>query len=296
MRVRKLRKKSACTWRSKRGRRKLTGLLFVLPHLTGVLLFYLIPFLDVVRRSFVRFDGSFFGLGNYRNVLSNEAFLLAARNTFRFTAVCIPLLFVLAFALALLLRRAGARAGRYKSALLLPFAVPAASVVLLWRVLFDTKGLLNGLFDALGATGCDWMNTGSAFYVLVGSYLWKNTGYVVILFLAALSQVPETLYEAARMDGAGRRAIFRYITLPCIRNASYTIFVLSLLNSFKVFREAYLVAGSYPQEDIYLLQHVFNNWFLNMDVDKMAAGAVLLALVVSAGIGALERVWQDGEV
>ena len=270
--MRKLRKKSACTWRSKRGRRKLTGLLFVLPHLTGVLLFYLIPFLDVVRCSFVRFDGSFFGLGNYRNVLSNEAFLLAARNTFRFTAVC------------------------YKSALLLPFAVPAASVVLLWRVLFDTKGLLNGLFDALGATGCDWMNTGSAFYVLVGSYLWKNTGYVVILFLAALSQVPETLYEAARMDGAGRRAIFRYITLPCIRNASYTIFVLSLLNSFKVFREAYLVAGSYPQEDIYLLQHVFNNWFLNMDVDKMAAGAVLLALVVSAGIGALERVWQDREV
>lgn len=270
-------------------------MLFVLPGFSGVLVFCLIPFGDVVRRSVVRSDGSFCGLMNYKTVLSNEAFLLAARNTLRFTAVCIPLLFVIAFALALLLGQAGARAKWYKSALLVPFAVPAASVALLWRVLFDTKGLINGALAAFGRAGVDWMNTENAFYVLVGSYLWKNTGYVVLLFLAALAQIPQTIYEAARMDGAGRMACFRYITLPGIRCASYAILVISLLNSFKVFREAYLVAGSYPQEDIYLLQHVFNNWFVRMDVGKMSAGAVLLALVIGACIGGLQRLWQGKE-
>ena len=125
-----------------------------------------------------------------------------------------------------------------------------------------------------------------------GSLGAKNLGYDVVLWLAGLASVPETIYEAARMDGAGAMACFFSITLPCIRPISFTIIVISLLNSFKVFREAWMVAGNYPQESIYLLQHLFNNWFRDLAVDKMSAGAVVLSAVILLLIGTLQKSWK----
>ena len=136
------------------------------------------------------------------------------------------------------------------------------------------------------------MNTGASFAVLVFSYIWKNLGYTMILWLAGLASVPQSVYEAAEMDGAKKSVQFFKITLPLIRPMIFTIVVLSFLNSFKVFREAYLVAGNYPQEDIYLLQHLFNNWFLSLSVDKMAAASVLLAGVIGGFVLILQRLWE----
>ena len=275
--------------------KKRIGWLFILPSLMGVAVFYVIPFGDVVRRSFLRAarstaDGrGFAGLDNYRYVLANPAFRLAAGNTMRFVLVCIPLLLALSLGLAVLLQatRNGQRV--LKSAYLIPLAVPAASVILLWNVVFDSHGCLNGILALLGYEGMDWMNTDAAFSVLVFSYLWKNLGYDVILWLTGLSRISGSIYEAARVDGAGGWKCFRYITLPNIRPVAFTIVILSLLNSFKVFREAYLVAGNYPQEKIYLLQHVFNNWFAELSVDKMAAGSVLLCVLITAFVVLLQH-------
>ena len=277
-----------------RRKKRMAGWCFVLPGFAGVLLFYLIPFLDVVRRSFYNAVGKqFCGLTNYRTVFENAAFRLAAGNTAKFLAVCLPLLLLLSFAVALLLQRAGRLAPLIKSACMVPLAVPAASVVLIWKLVFDDRGLLNGLLERTGLPwGSDWMNTGVAFGVLVFSYIWKNLGYDVVLWLAGLASVPETLYEAAKMDGAGALARFIFITLPYIRPISFTIIVISLLNSFKVFREAWLVAGNYPEERIYLLQHLFNNWFRDLAMDKMAAGAVMLSAVILALVAALKRSWD----
>ncbi len=277
-----------------RRKKRMAGWCFVLPGFAGVLLFYLIPFLDVVRRSFYNAVGKqFCGLANYRTVFENAAFRLAAGNTAKFLAVCLPLLLLLSFAVALLLQRAGRLAPLIKSACMVPLAVPAASVVLIWKLVFDGHGLLNGLLERVGLPwGSDWMNTGAAFGVLVFSYIWKNLGYDVVLWLAGLASVPETLYEAAKMDGAGSLARFIFITLPYIRPISFTIIVISLLNSFKVFREAWLVAGNYPEESIYLLQHLFNNWFRDLAMDKMAAGAVMLSAVILALVAALKRSWD----
>ena len=93
-----------------------------------------------------------------------------------------------------------------------------------------------------------------------------------------MMSVPESLAEAARVDGATERQCVRYVVLPQLKPVFYTITMLSFLNSFKVFREAYLVAGSYPQRSMYLLQHLFNNWFTNLEIDKMSSAAVLLAV------------------
>ncbi len=158
--------------------------------------------------------------------------------------------------------------------------------------MFDVHGFLNGILNLFGCSAIDWMNTGAAFAVLVFSYIWKNLGYTLVLWLAGLASVPQDVYEAAQIDGAGRLVRFFKITLPLIKPMIFTIVVLSLLNSFKVFREAYLVSGNYPQESIYLLQHLFNNWFLDLSVDKMAAGSVLLALVIGIFVAVLEHSWE----
>ena len=165
-------------------------------------------------------------------------------------------------------------------------------MVLLWKLMFDRSGFVNGILHLCGLHAVDWMNTGASFAVLVFSYIWKNLGYTMILWLAGLASVPQSVYEAAEMDGAKKSVQFFKITLPLIRPMIFTIVVLSFLNSFKVFREAYLVAGNYPQEDIYLLQHLFNNWFLSLSVDKMAAASVLLAGVIGGFVLILQRLWE----
>lgn len=282
---------------NRKRRRAFSGLLFLFPGFLGITVFYLVPFADVVRRSFMQASGeTFCGADNYKLVLNNAAFLLASKNTARFVLVCLPLLLVLSLLLALLVNGLAEKLKTaFKSAFLLPMAIPAASVVLLWRLLFDVHGFVNGIVHRLGGTPIDWMNTGAAFAVLVFSYLWKNLGYTLILWLAGLASVPKEVYEAASIDGAGAVRKFFRITLPLIKPMIFTIVVLSLLNSFKVFREAYLVCGNYPQESIYLLQHLFNNWFLSLSVDKMAAGSVMLTLVIGIFVGILALCWEKGE-
>lgn len=272
------------------------GWFFILPSFIGVMLFYFLPFADVVRRSFMRAVGTgFAGVDNFRQVLENRAFRLAVSNTLRFVLVCLPLLLVLSLGVGVLLQRLVKGKQFLKSAYLIPLAIPAASVVLLWQLVFDNQGALNGILHFLHLAGKDWMNTDASFGVLVFSYIWKNLGYDVILWMAGLQGISSSLYEAAKVDGAGAWKCFRYITLPNIRPVACTIVILSFLNSFKVFREAYLVAGNYPQEKIYLLQHVFNNWFAELSMDKMAAGSVLLCLVVTVFVLFLHRSWDWGK-
>ena len=267
--------------------------LFILPGFAGVLVFYIIPFGDVVRRSFMKTMGNgFAGLSNYRLAAGNPAFQLAAGNTTRFVLTCIPLLLLLSLGIAVLLQGQGKYKHLLKSAYLVPLAIPAASVVLLWNIVFDSSGILNGILSFLHLKTRDWMNTGSVFGVLVFSYTWKNLGYDVVLWTAGLNGIPDSIYEAAKVDGAGSFKSFFYITIPNIRPVAVTIIILSFLNSFKVFREAYLVAGNYPQEQIYLLQHVFNNWFAELSIDKMAAGSVMLCLVLVVFVIFLHKSWK----
>ena len=274
----------------KHKRREWTGLLFILPSLLGVLACVLAPFADVVRRSFLSaITEEWVGLKNYRDVLGNEAFRLACWNTLRFSAVCLPVLVGLSLLIGAALQKRSAWGDGLKSAFLFPMAIPVASIVLVWRLLFERQGVLNGLLVQWGLDPVDWMGSPTAFWVLVGSYLWKNLGYDIVLWMAGLSGISTAIYEAARIDGAGEWTIFRRITLPCLRPTMFTVSVLSILNSFKVFREAYLVAGEYPHRSMYLLQHLFNNWFRDLCFDRMAAGAVMMALTVLCLIGLLRR-------
>lgn len=253
----------------------------------------MIPFLDVIRRSFTgAIGGNFVGLSNYLLIFDNHVFWLAVKNTFRFVIVCLPLLILLSLAVAVLLHRLE-HMQLLKSAYLLPMAVPTASVVLIWKLLFHKQGLLNDLIIKLGGEALDFMGTDAAFWVLVISYIWKNIGYTVVLWIAGIQNIPTSILEAARVDGAGEWTCFYKIIFPNLKPVLYTISVFSFINSFKVFREAYLVAGSYPHESMYLLQHLFNNWFLKLELDKMAAAAVCMAIVLTGAILGLALLWDS---
>lgn len=272
---------------------------FLLPSLAGVLIFVLLPFADVVRRSFLTaVTEEWTGLHNYELVFANQAFRLAVKNTVCFTLVCLPLLIGIGLFLSVQLSRLK-KVQLIKSLFLLPMAMPAATVVLIWKMIFAKQGFLNAglLLAGLLPEGAmpDYMGTGASFWVLVFSYIWKNLGYTMVLWLAGIFSVSEGLTEAARVDGATKRQCFWYVIFPNLKGSLYTITVLSFLNSFKVFREAYLVAGSYPHESMYLLQHLFNNWFVNLELDKMAASAVCVGAVLFAVILLLQRLWDHEE-
>ncbi len=275
---------------------------FVFPGFAGILLFVLAPFGDVVRRSFLEaVTGDFNGIKNYQSVFQNQAFLLAVKNTFRFTLVGIPLLVLSGFAAALLLCGLKKK-GWIKSLYLFPFAMPTATIVLVWKMTFYKQGFLNLFLTSLGAwTGLwgevhiEYLGSGDAFWVLTGSYVWKNMGYTVTLWMAGILSIPVQLLEAARVDGAGKWQRLWYVILPNLKGSLYTIVVLSFLNSFKIYREAYLTAGAYPDKSIYLLQHLFNNWFVNLELDKMAAAAVCTGGFLMMVILLLQRLWDKGE-
>lgn len=281
-------------------REKRAFLRFLAISLAGVILFVILPFMDVFKRSFTTaVTGTFNGIHNYQTIFGNEAFLLAVKNTLRFTGICIPLLVTTGLIIAVLLSRMKS-AGIIKSLYLFPLAMPTATVVIVWRMFFYKQGFLNSFLSRLGEwTGwwgeinTDYIGGKAVFWVLVFSYIWKNTGYTVVLWLAGILGIPNQLLEAAKVDGATQVQCFFKVVLPNLKGSLYTIVVLSFLNSFKIYREAYLVAGAYPEPDIYMLQHLFNNWFVNMEFDKMAAAAVCVGGFLFAVIMVLQHFWDS---
>jgi multiple sugar transport system permease protein len=259
-----------------------TALLFLLPSLTGFALFYLVPYAGAIVFSLLDrpVGGRFVGPANYVALLSNPAFLRATANTLVFSAICLPAIVALSLAVALLLDRSVRGFTFFRAALVAPLVVPVASVVLVWRIVFDPRGPLNGLLGRVGIIGPDWLNSGSAIWVILAVYLWKNLGYGMILFLAGLQGIPASYYEAARLDGARRWTVFRRITLVYLTPTTFFVLVISIINSFKVFRETYLMAGPYPDQSIYFLQHYMNNAFFSLNYQKLTSAAFVMSVAI----------------
>jgi len=279
-----LKTRRSCIMRNKTqsGRLARKAYLFLLPSLAGTAVFVLLPYVDVVRRSFFEAAGGrFVAMQNYVTVAGNSAFRLASFNTLRFLVICVPLLVLVSLFCSMLIAGLKEEETVFKTSLLVPLAIPVASIVLLWKLFFHPQGMVNQITALFGMAGIDWINGDTAFGVLVFTYVWKNLGYDVVLWVAGLAAISDELYEAARVDGAGIVARFLYVTLPGLSKTAFLVVSLSVFNSFKVFREAYLIAGEYPHESIYMLQHLFNHWFVTLDIQKMSAASVLLLLVVA---------------
>jgi len=274
---------------SMRSRDQVNGMIWLAPSAIGVAVFYILPFLVIVyysmidnpiSRNFVFFD-------NFVALFQNMAFRIAAANTLRFSLTAVPLAVLLALLLALLLEARIPLKSQLRTFFLSPLMVPIASVVLIWQVLFHFDGAINELLAIFGVDRIDWLQSEHNQLVVISLFLWKNLGYNMILFMAALSNIPKDLLEVADVEGAG--PIYKLISVK-LRYLSPTLLfvtILSLINSFKVFREAYLLAGDYPYGGLYMLQHFMNNIFRSLDYQRLASAAVTMAIAMVVIIAVL---------
>jgi len=263
---------------------------YLTPSLLGVLIFFFLPLLMLLKTSFQKSatNNDWVGFKNYERVLSNDAFILASKNTVTFALLAVPLAVILALLLAILLNTGIPGKSIFRSILLNPMMVPVASVVLIWQVFFSYNGVVNGwgmsFFDA---DKIDWLKSEYAQVVIQLLFVWKNLGYNMVLFLAALNSIPEEVLEAARLDGAGSLTCFFKIKMHYLSSTLFFVSIMSLINSFKIFREVYLLTGDHPTDYLYMLQHFMNNAFANLDYSKLSAGAILMCIVMIVIVGGL---------
>ena len=270
---------------------KKTGcsLLFLAPSFIGVLLFFFIPFGVVVyysmidnpvRKNFVLFD-------NFIALMSNKAFQMAAANTLKFTLVSVPLAVILSLLMACMLDKSILFKSQFRSFFLTPMMVPVASVVLVFQVIFNQNGVLNEFLSVFGQDKIDWFKSDYAVVIVVILFLWKNLGYNMILFMAGLAAVPQEVMDAAKMDGAGDFQMFVHLKLKYLSPTIFFVTIFSIINSFKVFREVYLLTGDYPYESLYMLQHFMNNAFQSLNYQRLSAAAIVMSLFMIVIIGIL---------
>jgi len=259
----------------------------MLPSMAGVLTFFIIPFLVVIYYALINdvTNAEFVGLENFRNLFGNSAFRMALKNTGIFSLTAVPLVVVLALALALLLDANVPYKSTFRTIFLSPMIVPAASIILIWQVLFDYNGVVNDITALFGQAPVEWFKSDFGYIVVVLLFLWKNIGYNMIMFMSALSAIPRDIIEVAMLDGCGTVKRFFMIKLRYLASTISYVTIMSLINSFKVFREVYLLTGDYPYDSMYTLQHFMNNTFRNFDYQKLSSAAVLLALIMIVIIG-----------
>ena len=279
--------KSGGNRRTRRGKR--ISVLYLLPSVIGVLLFFVLPFLIVVYYSVVDnpINHEFVFLDNFIMVFHNAAFQQAAKNTMMFSVTAVPLAVILSLLLAMMLESKIPFQSQFRTFFLSPMMVPIASVVLIWQVLFHYNGMMNEIIGWFGINKIDWLNSSYAQVVIVILFLWKNLGYNMILFMAALSSIPKDIVEVAVLESASPFQIFWHIKLRYMSSTILFVTIMSLINSFKVFREIYLLKGDYPYDTMYMLQHFMNNTFGKLDYQKMSAAAIMMAIVMVIIIGIL---------
>ncbi len=275
--------------RREKRRERLVSLAFVSPSLLGVLIFFVLPFFVVIYYAFVNNPvlHEFVGFDNFRNLFQNQSFRLAAKNTAIFSLISVPSAVIGSLLLACMLSQKIPLRSQIRTFMLSPLMVPVASIVLIWQVVFSNNGALNDFLAHFGVEKIDWMKSEFNRYVVILLFLWKNIGYDMILFLAALANVPTDIQEMAMLEGASSVRIFFQIKLRYIFPTILFVTILSLINSMKIFREVYLLTGKYPYDGLYLLQHFMNNTFESMDYQKLSSAALVMAAVMVLVIGLL---------
>ena len=262
---------------------------FLFPGLGLLMLFYFIPFVGGIRYSVQdgSFTNRFVGFDNFIKLWSNPIFLQGLRNTLFLSVVCAALLWILSFGTSSLLARIYPYGGFARSTVLIPYLAPASAMVLIWQVIFDYGGPLNRILQVFGLNRVMWLTSSAMQVPIVIMFLWKNLGLCVIVFLAALRSVPESLYESAELDGVRWFRRTFSITLPLILPSAYLVFILSWINAFKIFREVYFISGAYPDPSVYTLQHYMSNVYEKLNYQMVTSSAYSLAVIVLILFGIL---------
>jgi multiple sugar transport system permease protein len=225
---------------------------FLLPGLLGLLIFTILPIIASLVLTLFEWDlltpPRFVGIGNVQRLLGDNDFWAALAHTLTFILGYLPLVLVLGLLIALALNASLRGIGLIRTMFFLPVVSSWVAVALLWSWLFNPRyGLINYLLSLLGIAGPGWLfDANWAMPAIIITSVWKDLGFVVVIFLAGLQAIPNDYYEAAALDGAGRWAQLRYITLPLLASTSFFVTIISLINAFQVFDQVWVMTEGGP--------------------------------------------------
>lgn len=283
---------------SKRRNHTAAGILFALPWIIGFLAFSLYPIIMSVYYSLTDFNmfqtPKFVGLENYSALFQDEKFYKSLGNTLYMTVLCTPLCLVAGLLLAVLLNQKVRAMPIFRTFFYLPSIVPLVASSMLWLWILNPQyGLLNNILQKLGLYQPNWLTdprfTKPALLIMG---VW-GVGSIMIIFLAALQDVPRTLYEAAEIDGANALKRFFYITLPGISPAIFFQLIMGIINNFQYFTQAYLmigsstggglnvVSGGAENSLLFYALYLYQNAFNLFKMGKASAMAWILFVVVA---------------
>ncbi len=264
---------------------------FLFPSLAGLLIFLIIPMLASLVLTFYEWDPLiptrfiFLGLENYQTLIKDGDFWDALRHTLFFIVGYIPLVLVSGLGVALLMNQKLIGRTFFRGAFFMPVISAWVAVALMWTWIFNPKfGIINYLLGLIGITGPAWLyDPNWAMPAIILTSVWKDTGFIMILFLSSLQSIPNEYYEAAALDGANNWAKFRYITLPLLSPTVFFTLIISLINSFQVFDQVWIMTEGGPAgATTVLVQQIVNNSFRYGRMGYAATLSWVLFLIVFA--------------
>lgn len=277
------------------------GIIFTLPFTIGFLLFMIVPMGISLYYSFCSYDilspPVFTGLQNFKTMFADETFYKSIKVTFFFAFVSVPLRLLFALIVAMLLLKSTKLTGFYRAAYYLPSIIGGSvAVAILWKRMFATDGVINKLLQAVGINcTMSWLgNTKTAIWVLIILAVWQF-GSSMLIFLSSLKQIPQSLYEAANVDGANGISKFFRITLPLLTPTIFFNLVMQMINGFLAFTQSYITTQGKPMNStlfytVYMYQQSFE--FYNTGYGAALAW-VMLAIIglITLFLFATKRFW-----
>lgn len=261
---------------------------FVAPTILGLAVLSAGPIIASFGISLTDWDllspAEFVGLDNFAALFSNDRFLLALRNTAFFTLTSVPLGLILGLGLALALDQPIRGIAIIRTAYFLPVVTSTTAIALVWLWIYSPQGgLLNAVLGVFGIPPEKWVS--DPFWSMpsiVAMSVWQGLGITVIIFLAGLQGVPQEFYDAAAVDGAGRWARFRHVTLPLLTPTIFFTGILAFIGAFQVFDQVYVLArpGEPSRSTITLVYFIYESGFDNFKMGLAAAASWILFLIV----------------
>ena len=274
--------------RTRRARRAFTGYMFISPFILGFLLFFVGPAL--VAAWLTMFDWNmirppfFIGLGNFRKMFADDLFYQSLKVTAYFSLVSVPVGLVLSFLLALLMNFKTRSIALFRTIYYLPSIVPAVANAVLWSFVLNTEfGLLNALLDSIGLPKIAWLQQpGWAMPAMILMSLWA-LGATMVIYLAGLQGIPESLYEAAEIDGAGRWASLVNVTIPLMSPVIFFNLIIGIIGSFQIFTAGFLITGGGPQHaTLFYVLYIYRNGLQYFDMGYASLLAWVLFFLIFA--------------
>ena len=271
-------------------RQNIVGYSFILPNFMGFLVFTFIPVLFSLFLSFSHWDGfteiEFAGLDNFISIFKDRVFTSAIWKTAYFSFFTVVLSMAASLGLALLLNQKIKARGFFRCALFFPYVASVVAISVVWNAMLQPDyGPLNELLKFIGISDPPgWLASTS--WVIPGLIIvnvWRNMGYFMIIYLAGLQSIDQSLYEAAEIDGAKGWTLFRKITWPLLSPSTFFVVMMLIINSFKVFDLVWLMTQGGPgTASTMLSQYIYNQAFISWDYGKTSAAAMILFVIVGA--------------